>query len=76
MKNISPLREKHRFEWKNIVISLINSGWGRSDAEIEADQRIEESHDERNWEDEDVGWDSQDDLADYNLNEAADYRDE
>ena len=60
MKNISPLREKYRLEWENIGINLLNSGWGRSDAQIEADERIEE----------------RDDLADYNANEANDYRDE
>lgn len=35
------LREKHRLEWENIVISLINRGWSKSDARWEADDRIE-----------------------------------
>lgn len=48
---ISPLREKYRLEWENIVIMLINSGWGRSDAQIEADQRIEDNHDEEDEDD-------------------------
>ena len=40
------LRELHRLEWENIVISLINSGWGKSDAQHEADERIRDR-----WED-------------------------
>lgn len=35
------LREKHRLEWENIVISLINQGWLKSDARYEADELIE-----------------------------------
>ena len=35
------LREKYRTKWENIVISLINSGWSKSEAQYEADQRLE-----------------------------------
>ena len=35
------LREKYRLEWENIVISLISSGWLKSDAQYEADERLE-----------------------------------
>lgn len=42
------LRERYRAEWENIVISLINSGWSKSDAQYEADNRLEDRYSDDN----------------------------
>jgi len=42
------LRDKHRLEWENKVISYINMGSRKSDAQIRADENLEDKycHDE------------------------------
>jgi hypothetical protein len=45
MKNKSVI-EEHRLEWENIVIDLINRGWTKSEAQNEADTRIELEYEE------------------------------
>lgn len=41
---MSELREKYRLEWENIVISLINSGWSKGEAQHEADDRLNDKY--------------------------------
>jgi len=39
-ENLNELREKHRLEWENIVITKINQGFSKSDAKQWADECI------------------------------------
>ena len=38
------LREQHRLEWENLVITYINQGCSKSDARYNADQRISDKY--------------------------------
>jgi hypothetical protein len=38
------LREKHRLEWENWVISLMHQGFGKTEAQYRADERLEDKY--------------------------------
>lgn len=45
MKEVNfKLREKYRSEWENWVISLMHQGYGKTEAQYRADERLEDKY--------------------------------